>query len=307
MVEEHERTSKPLHWLTGAICSPRTSARENTMLADKPLAGQVAWITGSSRGLGRVMATQLCRMGAMVAVHGTRPDSPKSFGEGESMEQVAQDLGTEAGGTSMPVWGDVTDETEVKHMAETIRRRFGRIDILVANAGGDIGAGGTGTGRGGRPSPDDCIGIPLADIRAVLDRNLLSCILCCREVAPEMMTRKSGRIITIGSIAGCFGRDDGVIYSVAKAGLHEYTRCLAVQLRPYNVPVNCVAPGGTVTNRFLVIHDIEQQKLVEEGTLDRYGRPQEIASVVAFLASEEGRFLSGQVIRVDGGSQCWPA
>ena len=80
-----------------------------------------------------------------------------------------------------------------------------------------------------------------------------------------------------------------------------------MQLRPCNVPVNCVAPGGTVTNRFLVIHDIDRKKLIEEGTLDRYGRPHEVASVVAFLASEEGRFISGQVIRVDGGSQCWPA
>ena len=207
----------------------------------------------------------------------------------------------------MAIWGDVTDEAEVKRMAQAIRARWGRIDILVTNAGGDIGAGGTGVGRGGRPSPDDCIGIPLADIRAVMDRNLLSCILCCCEVAPDMMAHKHGRIITIGSIAGTFGRDDGAIYAVAKAAVHEYTRCLAVQLRPHNIPVNCIAPGGTVTNRFLVIHDIEQEKLIEEGTLDRYGRPQEIADAVAFLATEAGRFISGQVIRVDGGSQCWPA
>ena len=277
------------------------------MHSDKPLAGQVVWVTGSSRGLGRVMATELCRMGAMVAVHGTRPDSPKSFGEGESMDQVARDIAAAAGGTTMPVWGDVTDEAQVKRMAESIRGRFSRIDILVANAGGDIGAAGTGVGRGGRPSPDDCIGIPLADIRAVIDRNLLSCILCCREVAPEMVARKGGRIITIGSIAGTFGRDDGAIYAVAKAAVHEYTRCLAVQLRPHNVSVNCVAPGGTVTNRFLVIHEIESAKLVEEGTLDRYGRPHEIASVVAFLATDAGRFISGQVIRVDGAAQTWPA
>jgi len=277
------------------------------MFTDKPLAGQVAWVTGSSRGLGRVMATQLCRMGAQVAVHGTRPDSPKSFGEGESMDQVARDVAAEAGGSTLPVWGDVTDEAEVKRMAAAIRDRFGRIDILVTNAGGDIGAGGTAVGRGGRPSPYDCVGIPLADVRAVLDRNLLSCILCCREVAPEMIARKGGRIITVGSIAGTYGRDDGAIYAVAKAAVHEYTRCLAVQLRPHNVPVNCVAPGGTVTNRFLVIHDIESGKLVEEGTLDRYGRPQEVASVIAFLASDAGRFISGQVIRVDGASQTWPA
>jgi 3-oxoacyl-[acyl-carrier protein] reductase len=277
------------------------------MFTDKPLAGQVAWVTGSSRGLGRVMATHLCRLGAQVAVHGTRPDSPKSFGEGESMDQVARDVAAEAGGVAVPVWGDVMDEGEVKRMADTIRSRLGRIDILVGNAGGDIGAGGTAVGRGGRPSPDDCLGIPLADVRAVLDRNLLSCMLCCREVAPAMMARKAGRIITIGSIAGTFGRDEGVIYAVAKAAVHEYTRCLAVQLRPYNIPVNCVAPGGTVTNRFLIINPIEQDKLIEEGTLNRYGRPHEVASVVAFLATEAGRFISGQVIRVDGGSQTFPA
>jgi 3-oxoacyl-[acyl-carrier protein] reductase len=276
------------------------------MAQDKPLAGRTAWVTGSSRGLGRVMAARLCALGAAVAVHGTRPDSPRSFGEGESMGQVARDVAAEAGGVAVAVWGDVTDEAEVARMAAEVRGRLGRIDVLVTCAGGDIGAGGTGVGRGGRPSPDDCVGIPLADVRAVLDRNLLSCILCCRAVAPEMMARRGGRIITIGSIAGTFGRDDGAIYAVAKAAVHEYTRCLAVQLRPYNVPVNCVAPGGTVTNRFLVIHDVEQDKLVEEGTLVRYGRPAEVADVVAFLAGDAGRFVSGQVIRVDGGSQCWP-
>jgi len=251
------------------------------------------------------MAAKLCALGASVAVHGTRFDSPKTFGEGESMQQVANDIAKETGGTTMPIWGDVTSEAEVKRMAQTIRERFGKIDIMVTNAGGDIGAGGTGVGRGGRPDPDDAVGIPLADIRAVLDRNLLSCILCCREVAADMMKRKQGRIITIGSIAGTFGRADGAIYSVAKAGVHEYTRCLAAQLRPYNIPVNCVAPGGTVTNRFLIIHEIEQDKLVEEGTLMRYGRPEEIADCVAFLAGDAGRFISGQVIRVDGGSQCF--
>ena len=272
----------------------------------QPLAGQIAWITGSSRGLGRVMAEELCRLGAKVAVHGTRADSPRTFGEGESMQQVADDIARQHCGETLAVWGDVTDELEVQRVATEIRGQWGRIDILVCCAGGDIGAAGTAVGRGGRPENDDCLQISLADMRSVLDRNLIGTILCCREIAPEMMLRKSGRIITIGSIAGLFGRPSGSMYAVAKAAVHEYTRCLAEQLKPFNVPVNCVAPGGTVTERFLRIHDTDVNRMIESGTLDRYGRPREIAGVVGFLCTPAAGFISGQVLRVDGGGQTFP-
>ena len=276
------------------------------MPSTSPLAGQVAWITGSSRGLGRVMAEELCELGANVAVHGTRPDSPKTFDEGESMEQVARDIAAGGNGETMPVWGDMTEEDEVGRVANEVRANWGQIDILVCCAGGDIGAAGTAVGKGGRPEDDDCLNIALDDLKSVMDRNLLTAMLCCREIAPKMIERKSGRIITIGSIAGCYGRETGSIYAVAKAAVHEWTRCLAAQLRPANVQVNCVAPGGTVTERFLRIHETDQSKMVEEGTLDRYARPREISGVVGFLCLPQSRFINGQVIRVDGGGQTFP-
>lgn len=271
-----------------------------------PLADQVAWVTGSSRGLGRVMAEELCRLGAQVAVHGSRADSPSTFSEGTTMQQLADDIAASSAGETMAVHGDVTQEADVARIANEVRAKWGRIDTLVCCAGGDIGAGGTAAGKGGRPEEDDCLNISLADLQSVMDRNLLGTILCCREVAPEMVARRSGRIITIGSIAGCYGRPTGSIYAVAKAAVHEYTRCLAAQLRASNIPVNCVAPGGTVTERFMRIHEVDQAQLVTEGTLERYGRPHEIASVVGFLCTPGGAFISGQVLRVDGGGQTFP-
>ena len=277
------------------------------MTSTRPLDGQIAWITGSSRGLGRVMARHLGRLGATVVVHGTTPTSARAFGEAESLDHVAADVARETGSRVLAVAADLTRPTEVAAAVTRIRAELGRIDVLVNNAGGDIGLAGATAPGGGRPARNDAVGISVEDLRAVLDRNLLSCILVCREVAPEMMARRAGCIVTLGSVAGLSGREEGAIYATAKAAVHEYTRCLAAQLRPYNVPVNCVAPGGTLTARFRATGQALDTVLEKGEALEGYGRPEDIARAVEYFVTEAGRHVTGQVLRVDGGDQLWPA
>jgi 3-oxoacyl-[acyl-carrier protein] reductase len=271
------------------------------------LAGQIAWVTGSSRGLGRVMAEHLGHLGADLVMHGTTQTSARAFGEGESLDQVARDVAARTRRRVLSVAADLTRPEAVQAAVARIRAEYGRIDVLVNNAGGDIGpAGATGPG-GGRPANNDGVFIALEDLRAVIDRNLLSCIYVCREVAPEMIKRRAGRIVNLGSVAGLSGRAEGVMYATAKAAVHEYTRCLAAQLRPYNVTVNCVAPGGTITPRFVATGQARPEVVEQVGTLQGYGQPEDIAHAVAYFVTDAGRHVSGQVLRVDGGDQTWPA
>ena len=273
----------------------------------KLLTDKVAWVTGSSRGIGRAIAEELCRLGSKVAVHGLKISDPKELEAGESTQQVADDIAAEYNGETMAVWGDLSLENEVKRIADDIRARWKNIDILVCCAGGNVGEQGVTFGEGGRPSNDDCLNISLDDFRSVMDRNLMTAVLCCREVAPEMMERKSGRIITIGSTGGCVGHQGLCTYRVAKAAVHMYTRCLAEQLRPYNIPVNCVAPGSVASERWWVAYGGKSEdRLIKDGTLERAARPQELAGVVGFLCTPAGGYISGQVIRFDAGEQRFP-
>ena len=274
---------------------------------NKRLEGKVAWVTGSSRGIGRVVADHLASLGAKVAVHGTTPTSTRAFNEADSLESVASAIAEANDADVLAVHGDLTDDATVKSLAAEIRERFGRIDILINNAGGDIGSQGTSGAKAGKPVENDAVNVSLDDVRTVLDRNLMTCILVCREVVPEMMERSSGWVVTIGSIAGLGGHRSEVVYGTAKAAVHEYTRCLASQLRPYGVYANVIAPGEIITARFEASRPTRDERKVHEGALTRYGWPDEVAKAVEFLVTPDSSYISGQILRIDGGAQLFPA
>jgi 3-oxoacyl-[acyl-carrier protein] reductase len=276
-------------------------------MANGHLSGKTAWITGSSRGIGRGIASQLASLGASVVVHGSSQKSARAFGEADSLQAVAAAIAAEHGVQTLAVTGDLTQEQEVARVMAEIHARFGQVDVLVNCAGGDIGSAGAFAPNAGKPQGNDAIHMAVSDIRTVIDRNLMTCILCCRAVAPEMMDRKRGSIVNIGSISALSGREAESIYATAKAAVHEYSRCLAAQLRPHNVRVNVVAPGATITGRFLASRSTDDSLKVRGGTLQRYGWPEEVAQAVAFFATEQSSFITGQVLRVDGGDQLWPS
>ena len=269
------------------------------------LDGKVAWVTGSSRGIGRVIATFLAGQGAEVAIHGTSPYSTQAFDEGSSLDAVAKEIAKNTNKSIFPTCGDLTDEATVSRIYTQVEDEFGSLDILVNCAGGDIGTAGTSGPMAGKPANNDPINIDISDIRAVMDRNLMTCILCSRIVTPSMMERKSGRIVSIGSVAGLQGVSNSAIYATAKAAVHEYTRCLADMLRPYNVTANVIAPGDIETPRFLASRVVDESMRQSNETLIRYGQSIEIARAVGFLASDDNTYITGQVLRVDGGKQIW--
>jgi NAD(P)-dependent dehydrogenase (short-subunit alcohol dehydrogenase family) len=270
-------------------------------MSNRSLEGQVALVTGAGRGLGRAFAERLAVLGSNVAVHGMREHGPSEYGGTQTLTDVARDIAETHGVRTTKILADLTRSDDIERTVRTTAAELGPIDILVHNAGGDIAA------QGGKPDPNDVVHIKPEDVRAVIDRNLLSTILVCQQVALGMMERRRGRIITIGSVAAFKGRTNGSIYATAKAGAMHFTRCLADQMRAYGVTVNVIAPGDTRTERFLATRSVDPVRLAEEGTLDRIATVDEVARVVEFFAGPMGAFVSGQVIRIDGGGQAWPA
>lgn len=265
----------------------------------KMLEGHIALVTGSGRGLGYAIAHRLAELGADVALHDRSREAPAEFGEFASLDASAESIAA-LGVQSMGVIGDVSSEEDTQRIVREVEARLGPLSVLVNCAGGDIAA------KGGKPNPNDALGVKLEDIRALLDRNLIGTMLMCRATVPGMQERHRGSVVNIASGAAHFGHKGEVAYAAAKAAIVHYTRCLASQTREDGVRVNVVSPGATKTGRFMATRQTDP-KFMEEGySLNRYANPKEIANGVAFLAGDMASFVHGQALRIDGGVTLYP-
>ncbi len=244
------------------------------------LSGQVAVVTGASRGLGRAMAEIFCLAGANVALL-ARSAGPLD----EAVAAVTALAGAPDAVAGFAV--DVAVEAQVNEAVHAILQRWGRIDILVNNAG-LISAGSYGR-------------IDLAEWQRVLAANLTGAYLCARAVAPSMQARRYGRIINIASISPQTGGvSGGVHYAPSKGGLLALTKTLARDLAPHNITVNSIAPGQIDTRPDLLSADA-RDRLVAQIPLGRLGDPQDIAYAALYLASPLAAYVTGATLDVNGG------
>ncbi|AGK53047.1 MAG: fabG [Bacillus sp. (in: firmicutes)] len=242
------------------------------------LQGKAALVTGASRGIGREIALELARQGANVAVN-------YSGSEAKALEVVAeiQALGRE----SFAIQCDVAINESVTNMVKATIERFGSLDILVNNAG----------------ITRDNLLMRMKDDEwdAVINTNLKGVFLCTRAVTRQMMKQRSGRIINIASIVGVIGNPGQANYVAAKAGVIGLTKTTAKELSSRGITVNAVAPGFITTDMTDKLTDEVKEAMLKEIPLAQFGEPRDIANVVAFLASEGGRYMTGQTLHVDGG------
>jgi 3-oxoacyl-[acyl-carrier protein] reductase len=246
-------------------------------------AGRVALVTGGSRGIGRVAALRLARDGADVAISYASRAS-----QGDEVAAAIRLLGRR--GLSLPC--NVSRQDDVQRLVAETRRQLGPIDLLVHS--------------GGISNLKTHAELSYDVWREMIDVNLTGTYLVVFAVKDDMLERRFGRIVTLSSVAALLPRQFQIHYATAKAGVIAFTRCCAEAFAPYNVRINGVAPGLIDTDMARVLNPEATQKVIEGTPMGRLGRPEEIASVIRFLLSDESSFMTGQTIAVSGGRAMLP-
>ena len=246
----------------------------------KRFEGKVAIVTGASRGIGAGIVLRLAQEGAAVVIN--HRNSP------EGAEAVAEQVRA-AGGQALVVQGDVSQADEAQRLVEQTMAAFGKVDVLVNNAG----------------TTRDTLIMLMKEEQwdTVIDTNLKSVFNCCKAVARPMIKRKTGRIVNISSVSGLAGQAGQTNYAASKAAVVGFSKSLAKELGSRNITVNVVAPGfvPTALTEGILAEGDNTQKAIDSTPLGRLGTAEDIAAAVAFLASDEASFITGQVLSVDGG------
>lgn len=242
------------------------------------LENQAALVTGATGGIGREIAKILHGQGATVAISGTR-------------EAVLSELATELGDRVHVFTCNLADKDSVEVLIPNVEEKLGKIDILVNNAG---------ITRDGL-----IMRMKDADWEEVINVNLTSTFRLCRAVTKGMMKRRYGRIINISSVVGFTGNPGQVNYVASKAGLVGLSKSLALELATRGITVNCVAPGFIASAMTDVLSDNVKESILGSIPMKRMGTAEEIATSVAFLASQEASYITGQTIHANGGMSCY--